>query len=117
MELEERKIRTWLSFLGRLPLWYLPLSLIALLIASVVAYCEVSIVCLWCSEAVVIGAHRWGSFSGSCTLHGPFAFSPGCAHQGRGPRYPLKTGVPAQNCMTSIVADTGHSTSCGKPID
>lgn len=50
-------------------------------------------------------------------LQGPFSFSPGCAHRGRGPQYPLKTGVSTQNCMTSIVAYTGHSTSCGKPLN
>jgi len=48
---------------------------------------------------------------------GPFAFSSGCAHQGGGPQYPLKAGVSTQNCMTSIVASTGHSTSCGKPLN
>lgn len=57
------------------------------------------------------------SFSGFCMLQGPFSFPPGCAHQGRGPWYPLKTGVSTQNCMTYIVAYTGHSTSCGKPLN
>lgn len=89
------------------------MSLIALLIGSV----EVSIARLRCGEAVVIGTHQSGHSEGSCMLQEPFAFSSGCAHQGRGPQYPLKTGVSTQNYMTSIVADTGHSTSCGKPLN
>lgn len=96
------------------------MSLIAFLIACVVAYCEVSIARLQC------GVVKWGScnrnppvgsFVGSCMLREPFAFSPGCAHQGRGPEYSQKTEVSTKNCMTSIVADTGHSTSCGKPLN
>lgn len=93
------------------------MNLIALLIASVVAYCEVSIARLRCSQVVVIGTQPVRSFGGFCKLQGPFAFSSGCAHQGRGLQYPLKTGGSTQNCMTSIVADTGHSDSCGKPLN
>lgn len=93
------------------------MSLIALLIASVVAYCEVSIARLRCSEAAVIGTHQSGHSGGPACDGYPLLFSFGCAHQGRGPQYPLKTGVSTKNCMTSIVADTGHSTSCGKPLN
>ena len=92
------------------------ISLIALLIPGALVYGDVPVE-LWCSEPDCSRNPLVGSFKGSGTLQGPFAFSPGCAHQGRGLQYPMKTGVSAQNCMTSIVEDTGHSASCGKTLN
>lgn len=64
-----------------------------------------------------MGTHQSGHSGGSACCKDLFSFSLGCTHRGRGPEYPLKTGVSTQNCMTSIVANTGHSTSCGKPLN
>lgn len=72
-KLENSKIKNWLSVCGWLAAYYLPPSLIALLIASVVAHCEESMLWLWRSEAAVMGTHQLGH-SGGPTLQGPFAF-------------------------------------------
>lgn len=50
------------------------MSLIALLIACVVAYCEVSIARLRCSEAVVIGTHQLGHSGGPACYGDPLLF-------------------------------------------
>lgn len=50
------------------------MSLIALLIASVVAYCEVSIARPRCSEAVVIGTHQSGHPGGPVCYRNPLLF-------------------------------------------
>ena len=89
--------------------------MIALLIASVVAHCEESIVWPWCSEAVVIGTHQLGHSKGPAHYRDLLLFSLGCAHQGRGPRYQYVLSM--KPALTSIVADTGHSTSCGKTLN
>lgn len=50
------------------------MSLIALLIAGVVAYCEVSIARLRCSEAVVMGTHQSGHSGSPACYRDPFCF-------------------------------------------
>ena len=76
---------------------------------------EESIVWPWCSEAVVIGTHQLGHSKGPAHYRDLLLFSLGCAHQGRGPRYQYVLSM--KPALTSIVADTGHSTSCGKTLN
>lgn len=90
-------------------------SLIALLIASVVAHCEESIVWRWCMEAPVIGTHPLGHSGGPACYGDLSLFSLGCAHQGGGPRY--QRVLSMRTVLTSIVADAGDSASCGKALN